>query len=580
MAFDSLTLRSVVSELNQTIISGKVVNIVQFSPFDIVIRIASSEKLYNLLISIHPVYARIHTVSECPKIKKRWHFADFLQNHIRDGEIVSIEQIDFDRIVKIRIIPQEEIISPAPKILIGEFMGKHSNLIILDEDTNKILESMKHVDEDVSRYRQILPGLNYVTPPPSQGIDPFSVDEKTISDILTSGNDQPWKKLLKNFQGMSPLLAREIVARSADKSPEAIPKAFVDLMNYIKDGKLNPTVITGDIDDVIDVAAIELHQFEDRNDINFPTISNALEFYFQRIIERNSLIAERASIIQAVKKKHEVLQEKHDSLQQQLEIAEHAEELKLKGDLLIANLQTLKRGQKEAKLQNFYDPDGNEILIQLNEKISPSDNAQRYYEDYKKAKRSKEVLEKLIRKNRAEMGFMEQAIQETEQAADSNIIDNIRVRLAKRGIVKEKTENTRKPKEEIPQFRRFVSSDGLQIYLGKNSKENDLLLKQESSKSDMWLHAKQIEGSHVIVKNPDRRPDIPKRTLLEAAIVAANFSKAKHSTIVPVDYTWVKYVNKPKGGEPGFVMYTHEKTLFVSPSDFEKLFSASSNQEN
>lgn len=572
MSFDSLTLRSVVSQLNETIASGKVANVVQLSPFDVILRIISPDRSYNLVISIHPVYARIHLTSEYPKSQKRWHFADFLQNHIKDGKIESVEQIDFDRIVKIRIIPPEDIITPAPKVLIGEFMGKHSNLTILEEGTDRILESMKHVDEDVNRYRQILPGLTYVMPPANHGIDPFSADESTILPILKSGDEKPWNKILKNFQGMSPILAREIVARSTDESPEAIQRSFVDMMNQIKNGILKPTVITKD-DDVVDVAAIDLHQFKDSKSISFPNTSEALEFYYKRNIQKELIKSEKAAIIQAVTKKSEILQEKHGSLQKQLEIAENAEGLKLMGDLLIANLQAFKRGQTEVKLNNYYEPEGDEIIVQLDEKLSPSDNAQRYYEEYKKAKRSKEVVEKLIQKNKSEMNFMSQAIKEAENTKDLDTMNSIRNRLAKKGIIKEKTEGPRKPKEEITLFRRYVSSEGFQMLVGRNEKENDLLVKGESSKSDMWLHAKQIEGSHVLIKNPDRRPDIPKRTLLEAAIIASRYSKAQHSTMVPVDYTWVKYVNKPKGGKPGFVIYTHEKTLFVSPADFTSLFS-------
>ena len=570
MAFDSLTLRSVVSELNKTIISGKVANVVQISPFDIILRIVSSKGTYNLIISIHPVYARIHLTSEYPKSQKRWHFADFLQNHIRDGKIESIEQIDFDRIIKIRIIPPEDIITPVPKILIGEFMGKHSNLTILEDGTDRILESMKHVDEDINRYRQILPGLTYVMPPANQGIDPLSADDNSILSILKSSNEQPWKSLLKNFQGMSPLLAREILSRSTDDSPEAIQKSFINIMARIKDGNLEPTVII-EKNNVVEVAAISLNQFGNGEAIGFPNISEALEFYYHRVIQRDLLKSEKAAIIQAVTKKHDALIEKHESLQKQSKIAENADELKLKGDLIIANLNSFQRGQKEVRLVNYYDLEGSEIVIQLDEKLNPSNNAQKYYEEYKRAKRSKEIVEKLIRKNQAEMDFMEKAIHEVENAEDLETIEFVRERLARRGIIKEKAQSPGKPKQEAPLFKRFTSSEGLQIFVGKNEKENDLLVKGESSKSDMWLHAKQVEGSHVLIKNPERKPDIPKRTLLEAAIIAARFSKAQHSTVVPVDYTWVKYVNKPKGGKPGFVIYTQEKTLFVSPSDFDKL---------
>ena len=573
MAFDSLTLHSVTAQLSGTIIPGKALNVIQSSPFEITLRIAAHGKLHNLLFSIHPVHARMHLTKTFPKQAKRWHFADFLHSHIEDGEITDIEQVNLDRIVRIRIIPPGEIIEPVPKILVGEFMGKHSNIILIEEGTNRILESIKHIDETMSRYREVLPGLSYVAPPAGQTLDLLSTDEETFLSVLASDKGPLWRRLLRNFQGISPLLAKEAIARASNDSPEAVRNVLMGIMTDARVGKFYPAVITGDKDgqDVLAVSAIELKQFQDGYAMEFPTMSDALEYYYERLMEKESLQAEKAAILQAARKKYEAVQQKHESLSKQLEIAENADDLKLRGDLLIANLYRLKRGQKEASLQNFHDPNNAEITVQLDEKLSPANNAQRYFDRYKKAKRSKDVLAKLIKKNNATVKFMQNVMEETEQAGSLGDLAAIRGNLEQKGIIKEKRPGKRKDKQETTLFRRFKSSDGFQMLMGRNEKENERLLKRESSKSDMWLHAKQIQGSYVIVRNPERRPDIPKRTLLQAAIIAANFSKAKHSSLVPVDYTWVKYVNKPRGAKPGFVIYTHEKTLFVSPSDFDKL---------
>jgi len=572
VSFDSLALRAVTAQLNKTVIGGKILSVIQSSPLEFTLRIAAHGEMYNLLFCIHPSHARIHLTTVFPKREKRWHFADFLLKHIGDGEIAAIEQINLDRMIRIRVIPQAEIIDPEPKILIGEFMGKHSNAILVDEGTNKILESMKHIDEDMSRYRQVIPGLDYVMPPMNQAVDPLSIDKDAFSDILASDDAPLWRKLLRNFQGMSPLLAKEIAARASDNSPDALWETFMSLMTDIQAGKLCPTVITGDSDgqDVIEVSAINLQQFQGSHAIRFPDISGALEFFYQSLTEKEALLSEKAAVLQAVKKKYELHREKYESLAEKLSTAENAEELRLKGELLIANLNRIQRGQKEISLQNFYDPDGPEVSIELDEKLSPANNAQKYFTTYKKAKRSKEVVAELMGKEQTAMNYLQKVMEETEKAADVDTIKAIRGSLIRKGIMKEKRAQTQKRVEEMPPFRRFNSSEGFQIYVGRNDKENELLLKGESSKNDMWLHAKQIEGSHVIIRNPEKKPDIPRRTLLEAASIAANFSKAKHSGIVPVDYTWVKYVRKPRGAKPGFVIYTHEKTLFVSPSDFDR----------
>ncbi|MBD3184212.1 DUF814 domain-containing protein [Candidatus Poribacteria bacterium] len=576
MPFDSITLYSVVQELKEKILSGKIISIIQSSPFDFTMTIASHNGNHNLLISIHPSYARIHLTQTDPKRDKRWHFADFLQKHVQDGIIDSIQQVELDRIIKIRIIPQTEIMYPEPKLLIGEFMGKHSNAILVDEDSGKILESLKHIDETMSRYREILPGLEYKPPPPSgQSIDPFSVDKQTFLYILKDGSAKLRNKLLKNFKGISPSLAKEIIARSQDESPEAVWKSFNQIMAYIQKGKFKPTVVTNPQNDtdVMDVSALNLHQFPEMESIHFDSTGEALDFYYHKLSFKEAIQSEKSAILQAVKKRHEMLADKHKTLKEQLKKAKNAEEFKIKGELLTANLYKVERGQKEVTVQNFYDPEGKEVVIQLDEKISPSDNAQQLFEQYKKAKRSKSKLESLINKNKTEIRYISRAQEAVEQTEDMETLEKIRNGLAKEGIIRKKDDTKKKSKQEkAPLFRQFKSSQGFQIYVGRNDRENDLIVKGESTKHDMWLHAKQIEGSHVLIKNPEKKGDIPERTLLEAAIIAAQFSKAKHSTVVPVDYTWVKYVNKPRGAKPGFVTYTHEKTLFVSPADFNKLF--------
>ena len=567
MSFDSLVLRSVVSELRETILGGEVLSVIQSSPYEFILRVSSNGKAYNLFFSIHPVYARVHLTDSYPDKDKRWHFSDFLQTHLRKGIISAIEQVDLDRIIRLQINPQQDIIDPTPKILIGEFMGKHSNVVLIDSETNKILEAIKHIDDNMSRFRQILPGETYHSPPVTQPLDFFSVDEDTLTQLLAPDNEPVWKKLLKNIQGMSPALAKEISARSDNRSLDSVVKAFQQVRDDIVNSKYSPNVLVNEIDEVADVSAIDLQQFSGLKRIQFNSISQALEYYYERQITRESFITEKNSLILSVKKRIGELDEKQETLDEQMRVAEEAETLRMKGDMLIANLNKLKRGQKEATLTNTYDPDGSEITIQLDEKLSPSDNAQKYFQDYKKAKKSKEVVTKLSNKNKAELKHLSEIAQRIEQTDDVDTLSNIRTELAKKGIVKEKITNTRKPKVEVSLFKRFRSSEDFLIYIGRNDKENDLLVKQESSPYDMWLHAKQIEGSHVLIRNPEKKPDIPRKTLLEAAVLAASFSKAKHSSIVPVDYTWVRYVRKPKGAKPGFVIYINEKTLFVSPSN-------------
>ncbi len=569
MSFDSLALRAVTEQLNETILNGQVLGVVQYSQYDFILRIIANERTYNLLFSVHPVYARTHLTSDIPKNNNRWHFADFLQTHVRKGKISLIEQVDFDRIIKIRIIPYEELIENSPKMLIAEFMGKHSNAILLDEKTNKILESIKHIDENMSKYRQVLPGETYIPPPSSQNLDLLSEDDiKTFASCNIE-----WEKSLMNFKGMSPLLAREIIARTKH---EPLLNVLMQIRDDIINSRYFPNVVIDDTDEVIAVSPFILKQYMYDDGFflrkNFSDISNALEYFFSYLIEKSEIESEKNTILQVVRKRLQDLYEKQDTIIEQLEIAKSAEDLRIKGELIIANLQNIKRGQKEVTLSNPYVSDSPELTITLDEKLSPSDNAQKYFEKYKKAKKSKDFLDKIYSKNESMILYLQDIVQRVEKVSKLEELSLIRSDLLKKGILKDKTVSSKKIKEEMSLFRIFRSSDNFQIYVGRNDKENDMLVKESAGKYDMWLHAKQIEGSHVIIRNPEKKTDIPKRTLLEAAIIAANFSKAKHSSIVPVDYTWIKYVTKPRGAKPGFVNYTHEKTLFVSPEDFNKIF--------
>lgn len=566
MSFDSLMLNAVISELKEKILGGQILSVQQSSPNEFGLKILNYGETFNLLFSIHPIYARTHLTEATLESNKRWHFSSFINTHIRKGKISLIEQVDFDRIIRIHIIPPENIIELAPKILVGEFMGKHSNVILIDGNTNKILECMKHIDENVSRYRQVLPGELYQSPPSNQIYDFFKIDKDTFTKIIGDDSKNIEKNLIKHIKGMSPSLANDIVAISDDDLPESLFKSFDHIRSIISASKYSPSIVIDKNGDIISVKAVDLVLNDDLERKSFDSISNALEYYYQRLIAKEHFITERNSLIQIVKRKITELEEKQDLIDEQMKTAEDAETLKIKGDILIANLRNIRRGQKEVSLPNIYDPDGSNITIKLDERLSPSDNAQKYFENYKKAKKSKDILTRLSDKNKSELNYLRDIIQRIEFIENIDGLYEIRSELTRRKLIKEKAADTKKIKEESLPFRRFRSSENFLIYVGRNDKENDMLVRYESSPNDMWLHAKQIEGSHVVIKNPEKRPDIPRKTLLEAAVIAANFSKAKHSSVVPIDYTWIKYVRKPKGAKPGFVIYTNEKTLFVSPS--------------
>ena len=586
MSFDSLALHLVTDELRHTILNGTIRHIEQLNPHSIVLKISQPTKTHFLLISTHSIHARTYLIERPLKGQSRSHFADFLMKHIMRGQITAVEQVGLDRILKLTIAPASDVLEASPKSIIVELMGKYSNIILLDEATGNILESIKHIDETMSRYREVLPGLTYTSPPQPDKWHPLKLDQDTFVSLVEN-REVGWRFLFNRIDGLSPTLAKEIIARAGDdftstdlwqayqqivscfQSSCGRPQVLIESDSSPKQSQSeveasNPAYLGGK-DKVVAVSAVKLEQFPNTESRFFETMSEALSTYYDAIIHNETMQSERNTLRQVLNKMITALGRKQVSLRQDLGNAEQAEDYRIKGELLTANLHQAERGQTVIEVQNYYSPDLSALLIELDPQRSPSENAQQYFKRYTKAKRGVSVIHRLIADNEAEQEALQAYASEIEDAKELKELRAIRSEFIKKGWIQE-TKRQSKQSESAGAFRKYTSPDGFQIYVGRNSKENDLLLRRVASSRDMWLHAKQIHGSHVIIRNPENKPGIPMPTLLKAAQIAAFFSKAQHSSYVPVDYTWFRYVVKPKSTAPGFVHYTHEKTLYVEPS--------------
>ena len=586
MSFDSLALHLVTDEFRHTILNGTIRHIEQLNSHSIVLKISQSTTSYFLLISTHSVHARAHLVEHPPKGQSRSHFADFLMKHVMRGKLTAVEQVGLDRILKLTIAPTSDVLETSPKSIIAEFMGKHSNIILVDEASGNILESIKHIDETMSRYREVLPGLTYTPPPQQDKWHPLKLDRGTFVSLVEN-REVGWRFLFNQIDGLSPTLAKEIIARASDcLTPANLWEAYQQVVGYFQSSRSRPQVLIEaddsgkqlqseeganshaylkDGDKVVAVSALKLAQFPNTESRFFETMSEALSAYYDAVTRGEAMQSERNTLRQVLGKMSAALDRKQVSLRQDLANAEQAEDYRIKGELLTANLHHVERGQTAIEVQNYYSPDLSILPIELDPQLSPSENAQQYFKRYTKAKRGVSVIYQLIADNEAEQEVLSAYASEVEAAKGLKELRSIQSEFVKKGWIKE-TKRQSKQSESAGAFRKYTSPDGFQIYVGRNSKENDLLLRRIASSRDMWLHAKQIHGSHVIIRNPENKPGIPMPTLLKAAQIAAFFSKAQHSSYVPVDYTWFRYVVKPKGTAPGFVNYTHEKTLHVEPS--------------
>ena len=573
MSFDSLALRLVIHELRDTILNGTIRHVEQLNPHTITIKVSRGGENEFLLISAHSTDARTHLISSRPNGQKRSHFADFLVTHINRGEITAIEQVGLDRVLKISIQPKsDDPLEQVPKALIAEFMGKHSNIILINEGTGAILESIKHIDETMSRYREVLPGVTYTPPPQEDKLHPLTLEYEQFISLVEPQSEINWRMLFKHIDGLSPPLAKEILARSGDSpAPERLWEAYQQVIASFDPAHSTPQVLinVGEASlpqyEVVAVSPMKLCHLPHTDIRPFDTMNEALNDYYDTLALKEAVRSERHALNQVLDKMMATIDRKITALNRDLATAEKAEDYRIKGELLKAHLHLVSRGETVVEVQNYYHPELSTIQIELDPELSPSDNAQQYFKRYKKATRGRSIIIQLIASNEAEQMVFLNYVEEVEAAATLEELYAIREELIKRGWIKDKKQKRQNQSETTGAFRKYTSPQGFQIYVGRNSKENDLLLREIATSRDMWLHAKQIHGSHVIIRNPENKPSIPMPTLLQAAQIAASNSKARHASYVPVDYTWARYVSKRKGNVAGFVHYTREKTLYVEP---------------
>ena len=562
MSFDSLALRIVTHELRQTLLGGTIRHIEQANPTTFSFKIGHGTQTHWLTLSAHSVHARAHLIQKPPPGQKQSYLAGFLSTHLKHGTITEIEQLGWDRILKITVQPKsDEPIQPPPKAITAEFMGKHSNIILIDTTDDRILECLKHIDETMSRYREVLPGETYALPPQQEKLNPLTINKETFSELFPT-SDVTWKSLFNKIDGLSPTLAKEIIARSEKTE---LWEAYQQVVTCFDPNQASPQLLMNG-DDPLAASPMSLHQFPDAVSQTFDTMSEALTAYYDAITLKENKASEKHTLRQALEKQKNLMQRKERGLCEDLERAEKSENYRIQGELILANLNKITRGQKQVSLQNYYSPELETLTIPLNPEQTPSKNAQSYFKKYTKAKRGYSQIQQRLAELEAKQEVLNTYESKLESAETLESLSRLHAEFIENGYLK--TQQRGKQQQEISEgpFRKYISTNGFHIYVGRNSQSNDLLLRQIAKPRDMWLHAKQIHGSHVIIRNPENRSDIPMPTLLQAAQLAAYYSKAHHSSYVPVDYTWARYVVKRKGNVAGYVHYTHEKTLYVDPA--------------
>ncbi|MTI67608.1 MAG: fibronectin/fibrinogen-binding protein [Firmicutes bacterium] len=582
MSLDGIVVKSLIDELNTEILNAKIDKIYQPEDDEILIRLRNNSTNYKLLISSSSNNPRIHFTNADKKnpIKPPM-FCMLLRKHLQGGKITYIKQPTLERIIKIGITSSDELGIASNKELVIEIMGRHSNIILIEKDTLNIIDSIKRITPDVSRKRQILPGINYSLPPSQNKDNPLDLNKKDFLNLLDINNDGIllFKFIYKNYLGISPLIAKEICYRSNIDSNKQIGalnedeinslfRSFNNLISNVLNNNYKPTMVTDpENNKVVAFSAINLEQF-DKEKKHFNSISKVLEEYFLTRDRLDRIRQKAINLRKNISNKLDRNQKKLAKQKKELLNAKNREKYKVYGELVTANIYRIERGQEKLKCKNFYD-NNKEITINLKPRLTPSENAQRYFRRYNKLKNAYKKVSKEIKKTKADIQYLEHILLSIENCTELEELEEIRSELVDEGYlrVKKKNKKSKKRKTTSKPYH-FISSDGYDIYVGKNNKQNDYLTLKFANKHDIWLHTKDIPGSHVIIRKKDSN-EIPENTLIEAALLAAFHSKGKMSSNVPVDYTEKNNVKKPNGAKLGMVIYENNNTLYVTPKKKE-----------
>ncbi|WP_144569051.1 Rqc2 family fibronectin-binding protein [Bacillus pseudomycoides] len=559
MAFDGLFTRAITHEIANSLQTGRISKIYQPSKYEVLLHIRANGKNQKLLISAHPTYARMHLTNQSydsPALPPM--FCMLLRKHLEGGFIEKIEQIDLERIIQITVRSRNEIGDELLKTLVIEIMGRHSNIILVDAKTNIILDSLKHVSLAVNRHRTVYAGAEYVAPPAQHKINPLQIETQDEFirplDFLAGNMD---KQLVGAFMGISPLFAKEVVKKAVMVNEHALSEAFFTLQKPMQAHQYEPTMITANGKEFFYL--FPLTHLKGHNK-TFLSVSELLDRFFFGKAERDRVKQQAHDLERFMHNEKAKNEKKLIKLQKTLQDAGKADKYQLFGELLTANMYALKKGDKEIEVVNYYDENGGTVKITLDPLKTPSENAQRYFQKYQKAKNSVAIVKEQIEKTNAEILYFDSLLQQME-AASSKDIEEIREELAEEGYMRNRKSKNTKKKTSKPILDKYISTDGTEILVGKNNKQNDYLTTKFARRDEIWLHTKDIPGSHVVIRSLEPTEE----TLLEAAKLAAYYSKAKDSSSVPVDFTKIRHVKKPSGAKLGFVTYDNQQTLYVTP---------------
>lgn len=589
MPLDAVCLRAVIQELNDTITGGRVEKVYQPERDEIVLAIRGIKGARRLLISAASGASRMHFIAsarENPAAPPM--FCMLLRKHVQGAKIASVSQPDLERIAVIELDTNDEMGIASKKYLVCELMGGFSNVILQDAQ-GRVIDALRRVEGDLAGgKRQILPGLFYHMPPMQAGKrNPLETSGAGLAAAVAEATGEQGldKWLLSCFYGLSPLLCRELAYRATGDASkpvglltaqdrEALSRVFSAFTQAVEDGQGTPCLLTR-VDDraVFDFSAMPITQYGALMETTQPaSFSDLLTAFYEKKGKVERMRRRGQDLLRTVTAARDRLTRKLALQEQELAQTHDRDRYKRLGDLITANLYQLTPGARTVRVVDYYAEHCPEIEIQLDVRLTPQQNAQRYFKRYNKAKTAEEVLTAQLAMGKSELQYLESVLQAISEAENEQDLAQLREELLQTGYLSLKQHQKKqkaKPVNAAPFH--YRTSDGFSVFAGKNNLQNDMLTLKTAYKNDIWFHTQKIHGSHVILVTDGREPTDTAMT--EAACIAAYHSKARSSAMVPVDYSEVRNIKKPAGAKPGMVIYHVYKTAYVTPveSEIEKM---------
>lgn len=541
MSFDGFFLHHLTKELQDELLYGRIQKVNQPFEHELVLTIRNNRKNYKLLLSAHPVFGRLQiTKTDFQNPQTPNTFTMIMRKYLQGAVIENITQIENDRVLEIAFSNKNEIGDNIKVTLVVEIMGKHSNIILIDKAESKIIESIKHIGFSQNSYRTILPGSTYIAPPKTDAKNPFTVSDEKLFEILQTEDLAP-RHLQKLFQGLGRDTAENLAAQLSDDKLKQFRAFFAR--------PVQPNMTDKSF------AAVPFNN----SGQTFDSLSELLDVFYQDKAERDRVNQQSSDLIHRVQTELDKNIKKLAKQEKELAATENAEEFRQKGELLTTYLSMVPNNQDQVELDNYYT--NKKITIALDKSLTPNQNAQRYFKKYQKLKEAVKHLTGLIEETKHTITYLESVETALSHASISDIED-IREELVETGFVKRRTRDKHHKRKKPEQY---LASDGKTIIMvGRNNLQNDELTFKMAKKGELWFHAKDIPGSHVLIKD-NLNPSDEVKT--DAAELAAYYSKARLSNLIQVDMIEAKKLNKPTGAKPGFVTYTGQKTLRVTPTE-------------